>query len=73
MADNSKITKKQLNAAMTKVKKYADGLALGGEVTRFEPVDDDIPKVFFNGDKPTTKDSVYATIEYISKTKHFKG
>lgn len=30
MADNSKITKKQLTAAMTKVKKYADGLTLGG-------------------------------------------
>ena len=30
MADNSKITKKQLNAAMTKVKEYADGL--GGSV-----------------------------------------
>ena len=26
MADNSKITKKQLNAAMTKVKEYADSL-----------------------------------------------
>ena len=33
MADNSKITKKQLNAAMTKVKEYADGLGgTGGEV-----------------------------------------
>ncbi len=30
MADNSKITKKQLNAAMTKVKAYADSLTLGG-------------------------------------------
>ena len=42
-------------------------------VTQVEPLDDDIPKVFFNGDKPTNKTSVYATIEYISKTKHFKG
>ncbi len=33
MADNSKITKKQLNAAMTKVKAYADGLGgTGGNV-----------------------------------------
>ena len=30
MADNSKITKKQLNAAMTKVKEYTDSLTLGG-------------------------------------------
>ena len=29
MADTSKITKKQFNAAMTKVKKYADSLTLG--------------------------------------------
>ena len=42
-------------------------------VTQVEPLDDDIPKVFFNGDKPTNKTSVYATIEYISKTKRFKG
>lgn len=42
-------------------------------VTQVEPLNDDIPKVFFNGDKPTSKTSVYATIEYISKTKHFKG
>lgn len=45
----------------------------GGIVSNIEPMNDDMPKVFFNGDKPTTKDSVYATIEYISKTEHFKG
>ena len=34
MADNSKITKKQLNAAMTKVKEYADSLGgTGGSTT----------------------------------------
>ena len=30
MADNSKITKKQLNAAMTRVKEYADSLGGSG-------------------------------------------
>ena len=30
MADNSKITKKQLNAAMTKVKEYTDSLGVTG-------------------------------------------
>ena len=38
-----------------------------------EPQDSDIPKVFFSGDKPTSKTSVHATIEYKSKTEHFKG
>lgn len=49
--------------------------ASGGEVvaSQVEPFDDDMPKVFFNGDKPTNKTDVYATIEYISKTEHFKG
>lgn len=45
----------------------------GGIVSNIEPMNDDMPKVFFNGDKPTTKDSVNATIEYISKTEHFKA
>ena len=42
-------------------------------VTQIEPEALDMPKVFFNGDKPTNKTSVNATIEYISKTEHFKG
>ncbi len=36
MADNSKITKKQLNAAMTKVKKYADGLSSGSNISGYK-------------------------------------
>ena len=42
-------------------------------VAHIEPEELDMPKVFFNGDKPTNKTSVNATIEYISKTQHFKG
>ena len=45
----------------------------GTGATKVEPAESDLPKVFFNGSKPTTKDSVYATIEYISSTEHFKG
>lgn len=41
--------------------------------SKVEPETYDLPKVFFNGDKPTDKTSVHATIEYISKTEHFKG
>ena len=42
-----------------------------GLATPFEPMDDDIPKVFFVGDKPTTKDDVLAEMTYISKTNTF--
>lgn len=42
-------------------------------VAHIEPEELDMPKVFFNGDKPTDKTSVHATIEYISKTEHFKA
>lgn len=34
-------------------------------------MDDDIPKVFFVGEKPTTKDDVLAEMTYISKTNTF--
>ena len=50
--------------------------AIGGGTTgtsKYEPEELDIPKVFFNGGKPTTKDEVYATIEYVSASEHFKG
>ena len=62
-------------ATNTSVDEKIANISTGGivPVTQVEPLDDDIPKVFFNGDKPTNKTSVYATIEYISKTKHFKG
>ena len=62
-------------ATNTSVDEKIANISTGGivPVTQVEPLDDDIPKVFFNGDKPTNKTSVYATIEYVSKTKHFKG
>ncbi|MBQ5824897.1 MAG: CotH kinase family protein [Clostridia bacterium] len=36
-----------------------------------EPKEDDIPKVFFTGELPTTKDNVLAELTYISKTLTF--
>lgn len=42
-----------------------------GMVIPYEPMDDDIPKVFFVGEKPTTKDNVLAEMTYISKTLTF--
>jgi uncharacterized protein YjdB len=36
-----------------------------------EPKEDDIPKVFFDGAMPTTKDNVLAEMTYISKTLQF--
>ena len=40
-------------------------------LNNFEPMDDDIPKVFFVGEMPTTKDDVFAEMTYISKTLNF--
>jgi hypothetical protein len=37
----------------------------------FEPMEDDIPKVFIDGVIPTTKDDVLAEMTYISKTEKF--
>lgn len=36
-----------------------------------EPAEDDMPKVFITGVKPTTKDDVLAEMQYISKTEKF--
>ena len=74
MPDNSKITLKHLKDAMNKAKDYTDTEIAGiAGTSKVEPETYDMPKVFFNGSKPTDKTSVYATIEYISKTEHFKG
>lgn len=45
----------------------------GGNVDQVsvEPAEDDIPKVFITGVKPTTKDDVLAEMEYVSKTDKF--
>ncbi len=43
----------------------------GTAVESVEPAENDIPKVFITGVKPTTKDDVLAEMEYISKTERF--
>lgn len=43
----------------------------GTAVASVEPAEDDIPKVFITGVKPTTKDDVLAEMEYVSKTDRF--
>ena len=74
MADTSKITLGQLKTALTQAKNYTDNEIAGvAGISKVEPETSDIPKVFFNGDKPTNKTSVYATMEYVSKTEHFKA
>ena len=74
MADTSKINLGQLKTALTQAKNYTDNEIAGVTgASKVEPEASDMPKVFFNGDKPTTKTSVYATIEYKSKTENFKG
>ena len=40
-------------------------------IIKYEPLDNDIPKVFFDGAMPTTKDDVLAEMTYISKTINF--
>ena len=51
----------------------AGGNNSGGNVdqTSVEPAEDDMPKVFITGVKPTTKDDVLAEMQYISKTDSF--
>lgn len=55
--------------------KIADAqLGGGATVSHIEPLDDDIPRIFFSeGMLPTTKDSKTMKIEYFSKTKTFSG
>lgn len=43
----------------------------GGDDVSVEPAEDDIPKVFITGVKPTTKDDALAEMEYVSKTDRF--
>ena len=53
-------------------KEYVDNaLSNNGLAVPCEPKEDDIPKVFINGEIPTTKDDVGAEMTYISKTLNF--
>ena len=65
--------KSDVNELNTQYKDLENKINSGNIGNNVEPQDSDIPKVFFNGEKPTSKSSVHATIEYKSKTEHFKG
>lgn len=65
--------KSEVNKLNTQYKDIENKIENGNLGNNVEPQDADIPKVFFNGDKPTSKSAVHATIEYKSKTEHFKG
>jgi uncharacterized protein YjdB len=69
-AQNVKGAVNEVNAQCKDLASKIEGTTVSNKV---EPVDDDIPRVFFNGEKPTSKSAVHATIEYKSKTEHFKG
>ena len=65
--------KDNVNELNTQYKDLENKINSGNIGNNVEPQDSDIPKVFFNGEKPTSKSSVHATMEYKSKTEHFKG
>lgn len=75
MADTSKITLKQLKDAMNKAKDYTDNEIAGiTGVSKVEPEELDMPKVFFYGNAlPTTKDNINLTMDYISNTAKFSS
>lgn len=45
----------------------------GGNVDQMEPMEDDIPKVFFGAALPQTKDDTIMSFRYISKTRDISG
>lgn len=49
----------------------ADFPESGGNVDQMEPMEEDIPKVFIAGVRPTTKDDALAEMKYVSKTDRF--
>lgn len=67
----------ELDTTLTQSGKAADAKAVGDKIAEItgislvEPAEDDMPKVFITGVKPTTKDDVLAEMEYVSKTDKF--
>nr|DAM43269.1 MAG TPA: CotH kinase protein [Bacteriophage sp.] len=56
-----------------KIAEASFGNTEGSSVVLMEPNGNDVPKVFFNGVLPTTKDSTTMGFEYASRTKRIKG
>ena len=67
----------ELDTTLTQSGKAADAKAVGDKIAEItgislvEPAEDDMPKVFITGVKPTTKDDVLAEMQYNSKTDKF--
>ena len=75
MADTSKITLGQLKTALTQAKNYTDNEIAGVTgVSKVEPEELDMPKVFFYGTAlPTSKTDVNLTMDYVSNTTKFSS
>ena len=73
LTTTNKDVKGAINEINTQYKDIVKKIESGNLGNNVEPQNDDIPKVFFSGEKPTSKSSVHATMEYKSKTEHFKG
>ena len=73
MSDTSKITLGQLKTALAQAKNYTDNEIAGVTgISKVEPEELDMPKVFFYGNAlPTTKDNVNLTMDYVSNTDKF--
>lgn len=69
------IQNKVVAKKFSELSKEIDNLQSGGgtAVSSIEPMEDDIPKVFFDEAIPQTKDNVVTKFRYISKTKDFEG
>lgn len=74
-AADAKITGEKISELKGDIGQLSEDIAniSGGTYSSIEPKEDDIPKVFINGNIPTTKDDVLAELEYVSKTRQFKA
>lgn len=68
LTDTDKAMIAEMAAELVDVPEEGTGSSV---VKIIEPAEDDIPKVFITGVKPTTKDDVLAEMDYISKTDRF--
>lgn len=73
LTTTAKDIKGAVNEVTAQYKDIVNRIENGNIGNKVEPQDSDIPRVFFNGEKPVNKTAVHATIEYKSKTEHFKG
>ena len=68
---SAKVTQTASGAEITITDKDGTTTATVTGVSLVEPADNDIPKIFIDGEIPTTKTDVLAEMKYISKSKEF--